>query len=217
MSLQFAVSRKDSSTLREVWMLDNPQTFVMYRPYGNPKIAKGDGFAYWFGPTIPIAATSFVLWYRFTPYGMLIGYYANSSNTSISVPNDSYLYIRSFRFNFTDYQLKMYVGAMDFKTYTENNVPMTFDYYSHTDEDCIERVKDLIDVTHIQFKSFKELSVASFACLPYGFYNTYKFDFHHTMYNSDGTLKPEAKIYPVMFSKGGELEPQYFPQPTTIN
>ena len=216
MSLHFTITPHDGSVPTEIFVVDNPQIMTFYYPYSTTRIRNLPGFSYQFPTVITLPPGSFAMWYRFTVHGMYLGYYCNPSNLSVEVPNDSYIYLRITNFNFSHYQMKVYIDCMDFKMFLDTDFPYVWDFTQAPVDDSVKRIKQLRKLRTLEYKAFKELSVASFVCLPYTMFSTYKFDFEHTMYNSDGSLKPEAKYYPSMFADGGELRPQFFPQPSTI-
>lgn len=197
-------------------VVDHPKILTYYSPYSVDRINNQPGFRFQFPTAITLPPNTFAMWYRFNTHGMLLGYYCNSSRLSVSIPNDSYIYLKTFTFNFADYQMKVYIDCMDFKMFLDTDFPYVMDFTSVPVDDCIERIKNLRKLRSLEYKAFKELSVASFVVLPYTMFNTYKFDFERTKYNSDGSLKPEARYYASMFVDGGELEPSFFPQPRTI-
>lgn len=217
MSLHFTHTLHDGTVPREIYVFDNPQIMTYYHPYSTNRIRNQPGFSFQFPVVITLPPESFAVWYRFNKHGMLLGYYCNPSNLSLEVPNESYIYLKTFPYNFTDYQMKVYIDCMDFKMFLDNNIPYIMDFTSTPEDDCVERIKQLRKLRSLEYKAFKELSVASFVVLPYTMFNTYKFDFEHTIYNSDGSLKPEAEWYPSMFASGGELDPEFYPQPHTIS
>lgn len=215
MGLRFTASTYTGGDFYNNMVFDDPlKKVVYYVTSGNIRTETGFRITSVTGVTIPKSALFF--WYRFTNDGMLLGYYANTSNLSVSVPSEPNTYYTIFYFSFANYQMKMFVDCLDFKTYCENNFPYLFDYSGASDEEKKKRVWNLEKLQCLEFKAFKEKTVASIFCLPYTFFNTYKFDFEHVMYNRDGSLKPAAKWYPSMFVDGGELIPRYYPQPTTI-
>lgn len=147
---------------------------------------------------------------------MLFGYVCNPSGKSIQIPNNGYLYYAYRNFNFSKFQMKVYFDCIDYDLYNKNSLPYFFTYNGASEDACISRIENLLNLTAIQYKAFKDLTVASYVLLPYTFFNTYKFDFNHTMYNEDGSLKESAIYYPSMIADGGSLKPQYFPQPTKL-
>lgn len=216
MSLHFAITANGGSSPNEIFVFDNPQIMTFYYPYSTNRIRNLPGFSYQFPVTIELPPGSFAMWYRFNENGMLFGYYCNPSSLAVSIPNESYIYFKTFHFNFAEYQMKVFIDCMDFKMFLDTDFPYMWDFTSTPSDDSVKRIKQLRKLRTLEYKAFKELSVASFVCLPYTMFNTYKFDFEHTMYNSDGSLKPAAKYYASMFVDGGELTPQFFPQPRTI-
>ncbi len=216
MSLRFEITAQNSEELYDLMVFDDPRNLVTYYIYSE-SIGIRTGFRYISTTVAHVPASSLLLWYRFTNEGMVIGYYANTSNNPMAIPVPTGFYYVIFYFNFAAYQMKMYVDSIDFKTYCENNFPYTFDYEVADSRACIRRLSNLVSLRTLQFKAFKALSMASVFCLPYSFFNTYKFDFVRNMYNSDGSLKPAAKWYPSMFADGGELDPRLAPQPVPIN
>lgn len=199
-----------------IMVYDDPQRRVIYRVH-NGRLLNETGFRFGHITSVTIPSSSLLMWYKFTDEGMVLGYYANTSNVTVQVPTPGHLYYNLFHFSFGSYQMKMYVDCMDFKMFCDNNFPYIFDYSVAGKDDCIDRIWNLKKLETLQFKAFKELSFASVFCLPYNFFNTYKFDFNHTMYNRDGSLKPSAKWYPSMFADGGELAPWCFRDPEPIN
>ncbi len=195
---------------------DDPQRRMIYRTY-NGRLLDGVGFRFLSTSFVNIPRSAVYMWYHFTDEGMELGYYANTSNETVRVPAPGPIYYNIFNFVFASYQMKMYVDCLDFKTYCDNNFPYVFDYSVASTDESIGRIWNLKKLETLQFKAFKALTFASIFCLPYNFFNTYKFDFEHTMYNRDGSLKPSAKWYPSMFADGGELAPRCFPQPEPIN
>lgn len=216
MSLHFTINLHDASTPSEIFVIDNPQIMTFFYPYSTNRIRNQPGFSFQFPQAIILPPQSFAMWYRFTVHGMLFGYYCNTSSLNVTVPNESYIYLKSFNFNFADYQMKVYIDCMDFKMFLDSDFPYVMDFTSTPEDACVKRIKQLRKLRTLEYKAFKELSVASFVCLPYTMFSTYKFDFEHTMYNSDGSLKPDARYYASMFVDGGELKPRFFPQPRTI-
>lgn len=216
MSLHFTHTLRDASTPNEIYVVDNPQIMTFYYPYSTNRIRNQPGFSFQFPAVITLPPESFAMWYRFNEHGMLIGYYCNPSNLSVSIPNESYIYLKTSPYNFRDYQMKVYIDCMDFKMFLDNNIPYVMDPTSTPVDDYVKRIKQLRKLRSLEYKAFKELSVASFVVLPYTMFNTYKFDFERTMYNSDGSLKPDARYYASMFASGGELDPEYYPQPHII-
>lgn len=198
-----------------IMVYDDPKQRVIYRHH-NGRLFMETGFRYGNITVVTIPASSLVMWYKFTDEGMQIGYYANTSNVAVQVPTPGHLYYNLFHFSFGSYQMKMYVDCIDFKMYCDNNFPYLFDFSVASKDECINRIWNLKKLEILQFKAFKALTFASVFCLPYNFFNTYKFDFNHIIYNRDGSLKPSSKWYPSMFVDGGELIPRYYPQPTTI-
>lgn len=216
MSLHFTITANGGSSPNSIFVVDNPQIMTFYYPYSTTRIRNEPGFSFQFPTVITLPPASFAIWYRFTVHGMYIGYYCNPSSLSVSIPNESYIYLKTMTFSFGFYQMKVFIDCMDFKMFLEHDFPYIWDFTMTPEDDCVKRIKHLRKLRTLELKAFKELSVASFVCLPYTMFNTYKFDFAHTMYNSDGSLKPEAKYYASMFVDGGELKPRFFPQPRTI-
>ena len=215
MSLRFASTLQSKPDFYNAMAFDDPlKKVVYYVASGN--IRTETGFRLISTSFVIMPASSLYFWYRFTNDGMLLGYYANTSDQTVRVPSEPNTYYTIFYFNFAVYQMKMFVDCLDFKTYCENNFPYVFNYSDASDEEKKKRVWNLFKLQCLEFKAFKTLTVASMFCLPYTFFNTYKFDFEHIMYNRDGSLKPAAKWYPSMFVDGGELIPRYYPQPITI-
>lgn len=198
-----------------VGFFDDPEREVRYVfEEGNP-IRLTTGFIYTSG-NIFLHARSYAIWYRFTTRGMLFGYVCNPSGSTIQVPNTGNIYLAYKPFDYTRYQMKVYFDCIDYDLYNKNSLPYFFNYRGASEESCISRIENLLNLTAIQYKAFKDLSVASYVLLPYTFFNTYKFDFEHTMYNEDGSLKESAIYYPSMIADGGSLKPQYFPQPSKL-
>lgn len=154
---------------------------------------------------IILPAGGLMLWYRFIDRGMLFGYIVNPGNTQITIPNSNYIYYEIRTFNFTGFQFKFYLSCLTYELYNNNHLSLFYDYTKVSDEMAIDRMQTLEELETIQLKGFHELSVASFILLPYTQFNTYKFDFHHTAYNEDGTLKSGNYIYPTMLHEGGVL------------
>lgn len=211
MSLRFTDTPNSGGAAYNIMVFDDPRKKMVLRT-STAAIFDGIGFRFINTSIVNVSASSLFFWYRFTNDGMLIGYYANTSNQKIAIPSPGPMYYVIFFFNFAAYQMKMYVDSLDFKTYCGNNFPYTFDYSVASNPEKVNRIWNLTKLQTLQFKAFKELTVASMLCLPYSFFNTYKFDFEHTMYDTDGDLKPEAKYYPSMLADGGGLSSLYYPQ-----
>lgn len=199
-----------------VGFYDDPETYAKYDFESSHPISLSQGFRYRRPGTISINKRTFLIWYRFTIRGMLFGYVCNPSNSIINVPNAHEIYYTVEFFNFAHFQMKVYFDCIDYELYNKNSIPYFFTYTGATEEACMSRIENLLNLTAIQYKAFKDMTVASFVLLPYTFFNTYKFDFNHTMYNEDGSLKESAIYYPSMIADGGTLKPQYFPQPTKL-
>lgn len=199
-----------------VGFFDDPKILAKYVLDESNPIRLENGFSFRGPGNLTMTSRTFLIWYRFTTRGMLIGYVCNPSGSAITLPNTEYIYYTVKRFDYTRFQMKMYFDCIDFELYNKNPLPYFFTYTGASEESCISRIENLLNLTAIQYKAFKDLTVASYVLLPYTFFNTYKFDFNHTMYNEDGSLKESAIYYPSMFASGGTLKPQYFPQPTKL-
>ena len=199
-----------------VGFFDDPSIEVRYVFDNSNPIRFTEGFKYTAPGNIILRAESFVIWYRFTTRGMLFGYVCNPSGSTIQVPNTEFIYLCYKRFAFSRFQLKVYFDCIDYDLYNKNSLPYFFNYRGASKESCISRIENLVNLSAVQYKAFKDMSVASYVLLPYTFFNTFKFDFEHTMYNEDGSLKESAIYYPSMIADGGFLKPQYFPQPTKL-
>lgn len=215
MNIHFQVDIGDIDTYY-VGIFDDPELNVKYVFENSNPIRFEPGFLYETHGNIPLRAHSYLIWYRFTTRGMLFGYVCNPSGSNIQLPNTGPIYLYYRRFDYTRYQMKLYLDCIDYDLYNKNSLPYFFNYRGASEESCISRIENLLNLTAIQYKAFKDLSVASYVLLPYTFFNTYKFDFRHTMYNEDGSLKESAIYYPSMIADGGSLKPQYFPQPTKL-
>lgn len=195
---------------------DDPKIKARYDFEASHPISLDEGFKIRDPGNISINRRTFLIWYRFTTRGMLLGYVCNPSQSVITVPNTEYIYYTVQFFTFSKFQMKVYFDCIDYELYNKNPLPYIFTYAGASEESCMSRIENLLNLTAIQYKAFKDMTVASYVLLPYTFFNTYKFDFAHTMYNEDGSLKESAIYYPSMFASGGSLKPQYFPQPTKL-
>lgn len=195
---------------------DDPKITARYDFESSKPIKLGWGFTFRSPGNLTMNGRTFLLWYRFTTRGMLIGYVCNPSHSAITLPNTDYIYYNLVNFDYRKYQLKVYFDCIDYDLYNKNSLPYLFNYRAASEESCISRIETLLNLTTIQYKAFKDMTVASYVLLPYTFFNTYKFDFNHTMYNEDGSLKESAIYYPSMIADGGSLKPQYYPQPTKL-
>lgn len=208
MSIRLDSIRSSNLTLDASSLYDNPEQCVVLN-FGAERVFYTLGFDLHAPGTVLLNALSYMFWYRFTDRGMLLGYIINPGGTSIQIPTTTSMYYIVKSFNFNLYQLKIYLQCMDHELYNKNHLPYFYDYTSHTGDDAFERALILDQLSTIQVKAFHELSTASFMLLPYTFFNTYKFDFEHTMYNDDGTLKSDSTYHPVMFTDGGKLNPDF--------
>lgn len=216
MSIRYELRRITDTGYGASYIYDNPKQCAIYN-FATFRFILADGFSMYAPGAIVLPAGGLMLWYRFNDRGMLFGYVVNTGNTQITIPNSEYIYYEIRTFNFTGFQFKFYLSCLTYELYNNNNhLPLFYDYTKASDEMAIKRMQTLSELETIQLKGFKELSVASFILLPYTQFNTYKFDFHHTAYNEDGSLKSGKYIYPSMFASGGSLKPQYYPQPTKL-
>lgn len=196
-------------------VFDNPEQCAILN-FSSDVVILALGFEYQSAGPVSLAALSFMIWYRFTEKGMLLGYIMNTSGTSVTLPAFPAMYYYVKPFNFNAYQFKFYIQCMGFDLYNNNNFPYEYDYTKSSDEDTVARIAKLDQLSAIQVKAFKELSVSSYLLLPYTVFNSYKFDFEHTMYNTDGTLKGNTSYRSTMFADGGNLQGRYYPQPTVV-
>lgn len=208
MSIRLDSVRSTNGTLDACNVYDDPETCVVLN-FNAGRVFYSLGFDYHAPGTVLLNALSYMFWYRFTDRGMLLGYFVNPGGTSIQIPTTTSMYYIVKPYNFNLFQLKIYLQCMDHELYCKNHFPYFCDYTNFTEEDAIDRVAILDKLSTIQVKSFHALSTASFMLLPYTFFNSYKFDFEHTMYNVDGTLKDGSKYHPVMFTDGGKLNPKF--------
>lgn len=208
----------DDDELSSRKVFDNPEQAAVMN-LASDVFVVGIGFEYRESGNIIIHPNQIILYYRFTDEGMIFGYFANpSTGSSMSIPIMAGLYLYSSNFAFARYQPKIYLQCMSHELYINNNFPYEYDYTNTSDSDAIARITKLDQLSVIQVKGFHDLSMTSLICLPYTFFNTYKFDFAHTMYNADGSLKNRAQYYPVMIADGGGLQSQrYYPQPTVVD
>lgn len=186
------------------YVYDNPKQCAIYN-FAISRFLVADGFSMYTPGAIVVPPGGLMLWYRFIDRGMLFGYVVNPGNTQITIPNSDYIYYEIRTFNFTGFQFKFYLSCLTYELYNNNHLSLFYDYTKASDEMAIERILTLEELETIQLKGFHDLSVASFILLPYTQFNTYKFDFHHTAYNEDGTLKSGKYIYPTMLHEGGVL------------
>lgn len=189
-------------------VFDNPEQCPVLN-FESDLVILSDGFDYHGPGTLIVPASGFVFWYRFTDRGMLLGYLINPSGTSLNLPTTDGIYYFVSTWNFTTFQLKFYLQCMDHDLYSKNHLPFFYNYTISNTEATFSRIAKLDQLSTIQMKGFGALSTASFMLLPYTFFNTYKFDFEHTMYNTDGTLKDGSKYHPTMFADGGKLNPDF--------
>ena len=99
MSLRFEDNLIVGGSSVDVMVFDNPQQKAIY--YVNSGVIRSQtGFRFTSVSGVTIPKSSLFLWYRFTNEGMLIGYYANTSNLTVSVPSAPNTYYIIFYFNF---------------------------------------------------------------------------------------------------------------------
>ncbi len=216
MSICFDAHRTSDDELVTRMVFDDPERNVLIN-FENNKIYLQSGFEYHSPGSLVVNSLSFLLWYRFTNRGMMIGYFANPGGTSFTIPHDTSLYVYSRAFNYNGYQPKIYLQCLDFDLYNDNNLAYEFDYYPASVKDTFSRIVKLDQLSAIQLKGFHQHSMSSFVLLPYTFIHTLKFDFLHTMFDNDGMFKENVYYHPTMFADGGELRPQFFPQPNTVD
>lgn len=189
-------------------LFDNPEQCPIFFTSDDYYVL-GTGFDYRSPGVVNVPASGYLFWYRFTDRGMLLGYIVNPGSTSFNLPISDGLYCFSSTWNFNSYQLKFYLQCMDHDLYAKNNVSYYYNYYETLAEEAFSRFQKLDQLSAIQMKGFGSLSNASFMLLPYTFFNTFKFDFEYTMYNTDGTLKSNALYHAVMFADDGQLESDF--------
>lgn len=196
-------------------LFDNPEQCVVLN-LERDTVVYSLGFEYHSPGAITVRGYSFLFYYRFTDRGMLLGYVANVTGTGYNLPLSDGIYYYMTTWNFDSYQKKFYVQCMSHDLYNNNHLSFDCDYTMSTNEEVISRVTKLDQLSALQLKSFGGKSTASMILLPYTFFNSYKFDFLHTMYNSDGSLRDTAVYQPTMFVDGGSLQDRYYPQPTVV-
>lgn len=208
MSICFDAVRSSNDEIINRYIYDDPEQCVNV-DIRSKRYFLEVGFDYHAPGTVTLNALSYMTWYRFTDRGMLLGYFVNPGGTSIQVPTTVSFYYTIRLFNFNTFQLKFYIQCMDHELFTKNRLSYFYDYTLSDEDETFSRIINLDKLNTIQVKGFHNLSTASFLLFPYTFFNTYKFDFEHTMYNTDGTLKDGSTYHPVMFADGGQLNPKF--------
>lgn len=197
------------------YIYDNPKQCAFFS-LNSDFISIGDGFSLYGAGAIVLPPLRVIYWYRYTDRGMLFGYIGNGGSTSVTLPNSVPIYYTIRSINLNLYQPKVYLSCIDFDLYHSNHFSLYHDYLTSSDEESFARIAILKQLECIQLKGFKENTVASYVLLPYTQFNTSKFDFHHTAYNEDGSLKDYAYFHSTMLADGGSLKPLYYPQPTRV-